>query len=260
MPHDKRMYSMPRNRPSYYIESKGPQDEAIITGFRWLVKEAANQNQTGYVAVPTKAVLDNISQWSQLVQILNSLRQHGFVQVNNVILNLITSKGRHISTANGPILAIYGGQSLLDIIDSIPDFTSALYIPWGDQEHADWSATWNATRLGDEEPQSSDQKEPLSGVAFFALESLTKLVNLSTGIAHPSDREQAILYLETLFHKQAECNPETIRRQLIRLGWKPRDATKLKEIADMIWDGRRPRKSKGHADDRLWNYWNERVS
>jgi len=250
---------MPRNRPSYYIESTGPQDEAIITGFRWLIKEAANQNLVGYVAVSMKANLDNISHWSQLASILNSLRQDGVVSVEKVTLHFITSRDRHISTS-GPVLVLYGGQDLLDFIDSFQAITSVLYIPWQGQEHADWSATWNATRLGDDESQSSEQKEPLSGIAFFALESLTKSVNLSTGITHPSDREQAVRSLETLFHKQAQCDPETIRRQLIRLDWKPSAAAKVKEIAEMIWDGRRPRKSTGRADEGLWKYWNERAS
>jgi hypothetical protein len=256
----KRMRSMPRNRPSYYIESTGPQDEAIITGFQWLIKEAANQNKVGYVAVPMKANLDNISHWSQLSSILNSLRKNSVIQINDVTLNLITSRNRYISTLNGPVLVIYGGQSLLDIIDSIPDITCALYIPWEGHEHTDWSATWNATRLGDDESQSSEQKEPLSGIPFFALESLTKSINLSTGITNSSDRDQAIRYLETLFHKQARCNPETIRRQLVRLGWQPSDAAKVKEIADMIWGGRRPKRSTGRADGELWNYWIERTS
>ena len=251
---------MPRNRPSYYIGSTGPQDEAIITGFRWLINEAANQNQVGYVAVSRKANLDNISHWSQLAPILNSLSKYGVVQVQNVTLNLITPRDRYMFTSKGPVLAIYGGQSLLDIIDSNPDVTCALYIPWQGQEHADWSATWNATRLDSDEPQPSEQKEPLSGVAFFALESLTKIVNLSTGITHPSDREHAIRCLETLFHKNAQCNPETIRRQLVRLRWQPSDAAKVKEIADMIWNGRRPKKSTGRADEELWNYWIEMTS
>ena len=251
---------MPRNRPSYYIESTGPQDEAIIAGFQWLIKEAANQNQAGYVAVSTKAILNNISQWSQLAKIFNSLYKYDSVLVDNVSLNLITSSDRYIPTANGPVLAIYGGQSLLDIVDSILDVTCVLYIPWAEQEHANWSATWNAIRLGDEESHFSEQKEPLSGIAFFALESLTNSVNLSSGIAHPADREEAIRCLETLFHKETECTPETIRQQLVRLSWNPRDAAKVKDIADMIWGGRRPRNSTGRADERLWNYWNEMES
>ncbi|MDQ7831375.1 MAG: hypothetical protein RDU30_06570 [Desulfovibrionaceae bacterium] len=250
---------MPRNRHSYYIGSTGPQNEAIITGFRWLIKEAANQDRVGYVVVFTKHELDNISHWSQLSPTLNTLHKSGVYQADSVTLNLITPRDRYIS-ASGPALVIYGGQELLDFIDSFQAITSVLYIPWQGQEHADWSATWNATRLGDDESQSSEQKEPLSGIVLSALESLTKLVNLSTGITHPSDREQAVRSLETLFHKQAQCDPETIRRQLIRLDWKPSDAAKVKEIADMIWDGRRPRKSTGRADEGLWKYWNERAS
>jgi len=250
---------MPRNRPSYYIESIGTQDEALITGFHWLIKEARNQNQVGYVAVYTKDDLDDISHWSQLASILNSLRQDGVVSVEKVMLHLITSRDRHISTS-GPALVLYGGQDLLDFIDASQAITCVLYIPWQGQEHTDWSATWNATRLGDDESQTSEQKEPLSGIAFFALESLTTSVNLSTGITHPSDREQAVRSLETLFHKQAQCDPETIRRQLVRLGWQPIAAAKVKELAEKIWDGRRPKKSTGRADEGLWKYWNERAS
>ena len=69
---------------------------------------------------------------------------------------------------------------------------------------------------------------------------LTHAVNLNTGILHSSDYERAVRTLETLFRKSAECDPELIRRQLIRMGWRPKDAASVKELAEKIWAGRRP--------------------
>ncbi|HEX3999759.1 MAG TPA: hypothetical protein VHX65_14505 [Pirellulales bacterium] len=251
---------MNRNGSSSFIRSTGPRDDAIIAGVRWLISEAKKAGNTGIVAVSTKANLDNIANWSQLAALFTSLRQSERVAIEGVTLHLVNLKSNRPHTFNGPVLVIYGGQELLDAVDSIAGSSPVLYIPWEGDEFANWAQTWQATELGKPAAETRPQTEPTSGTAYFALKSLTNDVNLNTGITHPSDRESAIRTLETLFHKGAPITPETIRQQLIRLGWEPKDASKVKELAEMIWEGRRPKKSTGRADDQLWNYWNSKAN
>jgi hypothetical protein len=250
---------MNRSGESRYISSTGPNDEAIVRGVQWLVAEAGNAGNIGVIAVSVKANLENIANWSQLGSLFTQLRANGTVSVRGVTLKLVTRKDGQLHRFNGPILVIYGGQDLLDIVDGITGNASVLYIPWGDRDCDQWIQTWRATELGEPVAPDGQQSEPTSGAAFVALESLTRDVNLSSGIAHPSDRESAIRTLETLYHKHAPVAPEIICQQLIRLGWKPDDANEVKQLAEMIWAGRRPKKSTGRADDRLWDYWNSRA-
>ena len=249
--------TMTRKGSSHYIKTHGPQDAAITKGFQWLLSEAKKSNNLGIVAVSTKANLENISNWSGLRTVLDQLRQTGQAKVGDVTLNLVTLKGT-IYSSDAPILAIYGGQELLDKVDGISGTSSVLYIPWGDESLANWVDTWRATELGQPQTSAAEQVEPTSGVVYFALESLTSSVNLSSGIGHPNDYERAVRTLETLFHKQPAVEPELIRQQLVRLGWNPKDAGKVKELAEKIWEGRRPKKSVGRADETLWNYWNSK--
>ena len=187
---------MTRKGISHFVSSTGPQDQAIVQGVQWLLAEAKKSGNAGIVAVSTKSNLENIANWSQLAGLFNQLRQNGTATVQGVQLRLMTLKGTQIYSFDGPILAIYGGQELLDAIDGISGSASVLYIPWGDGDCDQWLQTWGATELG--QPASHQQSEPTSGATFIALESLTHGVNLNTGITHPSDRERAIRTLESL--------------------------------------------------------------
>jgi hypothetical protein len=251
---------MTRKGTSLYIESHGPQDAAINEGFQWLLSEARKVGNKGLVAVTTKQNLDNIADWSQLGSLLTTLRQHGVVKTGEVTLGLFTAKDKGVHQWEGPILTIYGGQKLLDAVDSITGSASVLYIPWSEGDHAAWAETWGASKLGAQPTAEHSQEEPTGGVALVALRGLTDSVNLNTGIVHPSDREQAVRSLETLFHQKADVTPERIRQQLIRLGWQPKDAAEVMKLAEMIWDGRRPKGSKGKGDDNLWDYWQSKVN
>lgn len=248
---------MNRKGPSWYIESTGPQETALMQGFQWLIAEAEKARNKGLVAVSTKQNLENVANWSQLASVLTQLRQKGVAKIGQVTLGLFTGKDKNVYAWDGPILVIYGGQKLLDAVDSIAGKGSVLYIPWGEGDFSEWAETWGATRLGVQAKVRDLQEEPTSGAAFIALKCLTDSVNLSTGVVHPRDREAAVRTLETLFHRNAGVNPEAVRQQLVRLGWQPKDAAEVKKLAEMIWDGRRPRGSKGKADDSLWGLWDD---
>jgi hypothetical protein len=249
---------MTRKGSSQYIASVGPKDDAIIKGFRWLISEARNSGNEGVVAVSQKANLENIAEWSQLASVFNQLRSSESATLQDVKLNLLTRRNKKIYSFDGPILAIYGGQELLDLVDGISGTASVLYVPWGN-DHKQWVQTWNANELNREPVAGTTDPEPTSGVVFYALETLTLTVNLGTGIVHSSDRENAIRVLETLYHKKASVTPELIRQQLIRLGWDPKNASDVEKLASTIWDGRRPKKSTGKADNGLWDYWNSKA-
>ena len=245
---------MTRYRPSYYIKSSGPQDAALVRGMQWLVGEAQSANQTGVVAVSQLMNLTNVAQWSQLAPFFHELRNRRQATITGVSIELFTLKTQDMENETAPVLVVYGGRRLLKAVDALMRVPSVLYIPWQGTEHEDWAATWGASDLDAEEQVA--QREPLSGVACTAINELTQIVNLATGIAHPSDYEQAVKTLETLYRKGAACTPETIRQQLIRLDWQPEDADRVKSLAEKIWQGRRPRSSTGQADDALWENWN----
>ncbi len=244
---------MPRRGQSFYIKSCGPNDAALTHGLQWLVQRCQELHCNGLVAVSTKQILQNI-QRGDLSPIFSDLHKHGQCNLSDVILQLYTAQRPAVHSYNGPILVIYGDQKLLDAVDAIEGTADVLYIPWCEGEESNWAATWGAGVLGGEE---GDKADALSGVPYVALQMLTRTVNPKTGIGSSFDYQRAVRTLETLFRKNAQCEPELIRRQLIRMGWNPKDAASVKELAEKIWAGRRPKESTGRPDEELWNQWQD---
>jgi len=248
---------MARRGKSLYIRSTGPNDKALETGLKWLVDEAARRTGVGLVAVSVKGILENLS-WSKFASIFTALHKDAECRVGTVTLRLFSGRKPTVASWDGPVLVIHGGQKLLDVVDALHGTADVLFIPWIEGEYENWAGTWNATPVG-EESQPEATTEPTTGVAFIALRDLTEEVNVSTGIVHPSDRDTAIRTLETLHHKHSGATPEQIRRQLLRLGWNPKDAQSVMELAESIASGRRPKSSTGRADEELWRYWESKA-
>lgn len=246
---------MIRHGQSLYIESIGPDPATLKRGVAWLTRRCMELNCNGIVAVRTKGSLESFG-WSELESLFLALHKHGQCRVSGVTVQLFTSQKPFAKLHNSPILVIHGDRDLLDKVDSIPGTADVLFIPWNKEEQDEWAATRGATILGCD---TASDSAPLSGVAYTALLVLTEKTKRS-GIGHSDDRSYAIRTLETLYRKGVVCAPRLIRQQLIRMGWFPKDAELVEQLAEQIWDGRRPDGSVGEPDDELWNYWEGRQS
>jgi len=248
---------MPRRGKSFYIESFGPDDAALCTGLKWLVNESKRRKTTGLIAVYQKSILDNISRWSKSAFLPMTMKSGGTCSKDGVRLALMIANQENITHWDGPILAIYNGQDLLDVVDSLEGTADVLYIPFMRDDHRDWVGTWDAIPLntGEAERKNDEASQEVPAIVKTALRRLTEYVNLSSGIKKLEDREEAIRTVETLYHMNADTNPELIRRFLVRSGWEPRHAKEVKQISEMIFEGRRPKGSKGRADKDLWGFW-----
>lgn len=248
---------MPRKGKSYYIASQGPDDASLVAGVKWLYQEASTTSKPALVVVSQKQNLENI-QWSQFAGLFAALKKQDECTVQAVRFALMTLRSRTWSW-DGPALVIYGGQKLLDAVDALAGNIDVLYIPWSGNDGDGWIATWDAQKLGAQGEGGPRNTGTLPRVAEVALGRLTSLVNLSTGILHPSDHDQAIRTLETLLHKGELADPELVRQYLVRRGWQPAHAQEVGDLAAKLLDGRRPRGSTGSADERLWALWQERA-
>lgn len=85
--------------------------------------------------------------------------------------------GAHISVKDmGKLEDAWGTQILV-------------YLPWNDLEAQEWKATWYPQTIGSksEEAQTSSLSVPVEE----ALKRLTDMINLGTGLGHPSDKRHA---------------------------------------------------------------------
>jgi len=249
-------------RKSLYINSEGPNKEAISKGLYWLLQTCNSNNQDkALIAVPVKNNILPPSVISEVIgiQAAKSLVKKKAVKLENVDVKLLTER-ESIYSWNGPILAIYPTKKLLDKIDGLRDVTDVLVIPWSMDEVKFWINTWSANELG--KPESDLKKISLSNpVVEEALKSLTMCVNVSTGITHPQDRSRCIELFKKLKDAGEIFNKEEIRAWLVAEGgWKPEDADEVVNVAEAVLEGRRLRSSSGNWRDDIVEEWKRRAN
>jgi hypothetical protein len=110
--------------------------------------------------------------------------------------------------------------------DSYPQ--AIVYLPWNDIEGQEWQATWNAQTIGPKTWTSS--ASPLPPAVEEALSSLTRLINLGTGLDHPSDKEHAVRAMAKLQAEGHSLDPVEIRHWAQRHGWSSGAASDLEKV------------------------------
>jgi hypothetical protein len=91
--------------------------------------------------------------------------------------------------AGGATLAVWPSARLLERLEEAGP-RALCVVPWTEHDVADWLANWDPRdlRSGEEAPKA----QLSSPVVEAALVDLTALVNLSTGLGHPSDHASAV--------------------------------------------------------------------
>ena len=223
------------SRKSFYINSHGPDPNAIKTGLLWLLDQGKTSGG-GFIAVQVIRNLDGvIRNILGCDRVKNRKKQHQ-VTINGVTISLITKKKMPYSVHDKSIFVVYPSESMLDKIDSIEDIKDILVCPWIFNEIENWITTWNATELG---KPSTNNISIENLVVVQALKSLTNCVNVSTGISHPSDRSAAIWTFRILKQNNENFYPAKVKSWLISQGhWNAVDAEEVAKIASGVLEGK----------------------
>ena len=129
----------------------------------------------------------------------------------------------------GTLLATYLSEEDMSIIDALRTVQAVVYLPWHEEEGKKWLACWNPVIWGN----SSWIIKPLTFTQDIeeALSRLTKVINLSTGLAHPSDKEFAKRMFLKLKNEGHQVEPEDVKFWAIKNGWQARHAKELEKLA-----------------------------
>jgi len=138
---------------------------------------------------------------------------------------------RSLSTSQnfGLVLGIYLLEKELDILDSITHAKAIAYISWLEEDAEQWLSMWNPTVWGDSTLAIPERKLPET--AIEQLNRLTNRINLSTGLAHPSDKKAAEEVFKYLSKEQILLSSQTVKQWAVRNGWQSRHADQLAKIA-----------------------------
>lgn len=172
---------------------------------------------------------------------------------------LATERTFRDSASADVVVAIYPSSKALDMLDTARVGLALIVVPSSMEGIQEWCRTWDAQVMGREHPEPQRLIEnPLLEEALF---SITARVNLSTGVAHASDKACAVRAFEILRDAgQMTATREDIRGWAVRHDWRPRDADELAGLAQAVAEGRRPRTTAraGWREDIL-DCWQERV-
>ena len=119
--------------------------------------------------------------------------------------------------------------SLKDMSKLDGSYSQAIvYLPWTDAEGQEWQATWNAQTIGPETWKSSAKLLPPA--VEEALSSLTRLINLGTGLDHRSDKEHVERAIAKMRAEGHSLDATEIRRWAQRHGWSSGAASDLEKV------------------------------
>lgn len=138
-------------------------------------------------------------------------------------------------------------------IDVFYSVKAIIAIPWLADSLEKWLQTWNPTELRGNQ-QAAVYPEP-SCIVKKALQDLTNRINISTGISHPSDEEQAKTLILALHENETNLDADVVGAYLVReLNW---DTNHSKDIEKLITTLNNGKYFQGGRRTGLQNYYNQ---
>lgn len=240
---------------NHFINTHGPDENAIRQALDWLL---GNKKGQGFVAVHQYDNLTNGIIGDVIGKIhVRNLISRGETKFAGTRIFLVTQKKRVNDGNDLPLIAFHPSRKFLDELDSIPNVSAMLVVPWILEEVQPWIKTWNATELG---TPAQSRKTPLvsNKVLEAALRSLNARVNRSTGIGHPSDREAAIQMFTILKGGRESFDPEEVKAWLIAEGgWQANYAEEVAELARGVLEGKKFRTGSPAWSENILESWRE---
>lgn len=210
-------------------------DEAVQTAFGYAKAICEKTGSTDVILLThTKHQLDHTSLSRALgSRAVGSLRKGPIALTPGIKLHAETMRTLRWPARNSVIVVYYAETSILDLADGTRNVAGVVAVPDIPGEADSWAKRWGVIVHG----QKREPPVPLieDEVVVRALSGLTRMVNLSTGLGHPRDKQHADEVLRILRAKGHSDPTPNIRSWAIRNGWRPDDAVKLEELSRKIW-------------------------
>jgi len=129
----------------------------------------------------------------------------------------------------GMVIGVHLSQKDQNALDSISSAKAIMLIPWTETEGKAWMSTWSPNIIGKRTWQTPETN--LAPDVETALLDLTHVINLSTGLSHPSDKKSAELAFAKVKKAGHQPDPDEIRKWALRNNWDPKSAEALAKLA-----------------------------
>jgi hypothetical protein len=212
-----------------HIPNMGPNEGNVTTAIAAAMKECREIGATEIALItPLKNNLDTIVVGQVLGEAAskrlmkgNAVADHGISLVHHSTATVANTETPQVG------LAFYVSHGDIKKLDSLP-FVVLLYVPWLDKDGVTWAAKWGAQTLGG---GTQGQEVDLPAEVITALERLTRRVNLSTGLGHPSDKEAAQRVFSNLKSAGIRWQLAEVEKWAARNRWRPADAEELAKLS-----------------------------
>ena len=216
------------------IDSQDPDSLAYAFEYAKKIFEVHKIGANVILLVHTKAQISSTSLAGHLGSpVAKSLSKGKTVQLQpGQYVQLQTLKTLGQMLADTIIIGFYADDRMLDIIDDRKGLVGAIAVPDLKGDADNWAARWGAIVHG--EKNTAPAKLIEDQVVQNALTQLFAMVNPSTGIGHPRDKEHADNVLRILRAKGHFLESEAIRSFAIQKGWRSRNADERAKLAAKI--------------------------
>lgn len=222
---------MSSTTPRFIIENSGPDLDALKTALQGAIGICASSS----ISVITFLVSQKQSFPSTVVgSFLGTDNSKALCDGSSIQLakglsaNLLSEKTFQLHQSYGMLIGVYLSQSGINLLDSA-NAKAIVFLPWTENEGKSWLATWNPTTLGKSTWQVAAHK--LDKPVEDSLETLTQLINLSTGLSHPSDNKSAKDMFSRLKASGHRPDAESVRIWALNHNWQPDHAEDLKKLS-----------------------------
>lgn len=216
----------------YLIENHGSNQESIKLAFAqaFQVCQARGLNNITLV-FPTKGTFTSSDIAGFLGdQAAKALTKGSAVNLGNgVSLTLEIPKNISSFGGYGVLLSAYLTDKDMDVIDGVRNVNSIVFLPWNEEEGKRWLSTWNPQVVG-----KQSWNAPTNSLPQLVQDVVLKLgrcINMSTGLAHPSDKDMAKRLFSELRKNGVSASSEAVRQFAIQNGWEPSRAQELAKFA-----------------------------
>ena len=123
-------------------------------------------------------------------------------------------------------------------IDDSYSVKAIIAIPWLRKHLQKWVKTWNPTELRGNQQSVVAYDEPTC-IVKNAMKALTLSINMSTGISHSSDEDQAKTYILALYKYEPSLNADIVGSYLVReLNWETEHAKDVEKLINTLNNGK----------------------
>lgn len=213
----------------YIVEKKPDQIQTALRGIIVLAKDLKISDVT--LVVPKKGGWEN----STVAEVLGKdvakalLSGQRVALTTGVFMSLEGSQTFRASFGQQLLVGLHLSSKDMAKLDDAVGPTAIVFVPWSESEAQEWKQTWQPQTIG---PIGAPVATTgLSQPVIDALTSLTELINLGTGLNHPSDKQHAKNTIAKLRQAGHAFDPVHVRDWALRHGWSSGAAAELEKLA-----------------------------